>query len=72
MGNQAAVAENVVRAARKACAPAPTDRELLHRHAEAGDQDAFAALARRHGAMALVVHCSWKVGWVESSRPTDA
>lgn len=55
MANQTAVAAKVVRAALRACAPAPSDGELLRRYAEAGDEDAFAALVRRHGAMVLSV-----------------
>src|SRR5262245_31289310 len=43
----------VLRAALETSWPAVSDRELLRRFTEDGDQSAFAALVRRHGAMVL-------------------
>jgi RNA polymerase sigma factor (sigma-70 family) len=54
MGTSAASVVRVVRAAVRAD-EAVCDRDLLLRFVEAGDQDAFAALVRRHGAMVLGV-----------------
>jgi RNA polymerase sigma factor (sigma-70 family) len=48
-------AATVMRAVIRMDRSAVSDRELLRRFAEAGDQDAFAALVRRHAGMVLGV-----------------
>jgi RNA polymerase sigma factor (sigma-70 family) len=54
MDSSAASVVQAIRAAVCADSPAVSDRELVRRFVE-GDQDAFAVLVRRHGAMVLGV-----------------
>src|SRR5262245_54612759 len=55
MATSTAGVVRAVRAAVRADQYLASDRELLLRFVEGGDQDAFAALVRRHGAMVLGV-----------------
>jgi RNA polymerase sigma factor (sigma-70 family) len=52
MTTSAAVVRAIQTAVRADCSAA-SDQELLRRFAEGGDQEAFAALMRRHGGMVL-------------------
>ena len=58
MSNKNLILDYVRRLAAQGCDQVP-DRELIRRFVDAGDQDAFAALVRRHGSMVFGVcrHC---------------
>jgi RNA polymerase sigma factor (sigma-70 family) len=50
-----AISADMIRVVAGACGAGASDRDLLRRFAETGDQDAFAALFRRHAGMVLGV-----------------